>query len=288
MALLLVDVSSLIYRAYHSLSPDKFKRPSDNLSNNAVYGVAVTMYKILNETKQKYNDVYPIACFDSPTCNATRKVEQEEYKANRPKCPEGLGHQFKWIRELFKSMQITSIEIKGYEADDIIATLCENNKANYKNVIIVSPDKDMNQLVLNENIIIYNPRSKLYNSLDTIKEKFGFHPKLFTLYQALVGDSADNISGVNGIGHKSAIEILQNCGGDLDNVTSTKKLMKKIDLIKNNKHVIQSNMKMVTLNVNLTLDYEYPHKYQFNKKQSFGDFLNKMEINAKTLWKYGK
>ena len=288
MALLLVDVSSLIYRAFHSLSPENFKRPSDNLSNNAVYGVALTMFKIMDDVKQKYGDVYPIACFDSPTCNETRKVEQIKYKLNRPKCPTSLGHQFDWIRELFQSMQIVCIEIQSHEADDIIATLCETNKNNYHTVVIVSPDKDLNQLILSDNIIIFNPRSKLYFSQETIQEKIGFHPKFFTIYQALVGDAADNITGVKGIGHKSAVEILKNCNGNLENIIPTKKLLKKIKLIENNKDIIESNMKMVTLNTVLDLNYNYPNKFQFNKKQSFGQFLNKMEINAKALWKYGK
>jgi len=288
MALLLVDVSSLIYRAYHSLGPDKFKRPSDGMSNNAVYGVASIMYKILNDIKTKYGDVCPIACFDSPTCNTTRQKEQSEYKANRPKCPEGLSHQFKWIRELFTAMQIISIEIKGYEADDIIATLVTQNKNIFNCVIIASPDKDMNQLIIQNNIIIYNPRSKMYLNENSIIERYGFHPKYFTLYQALVGDTADNIKGINGIGNKSASELIKNCDGDLDNLQTNKKLAKKIDLVNSNRELIFSNMKMVTLNSELDIVYDNPSKYCFAKKESFGTFLKYMEINANALWKYGK
>jgi len=288
MALLLIDVSSLIYRAYHSLSPSSFKRHSDGMSNNAVYGVASIMYKILNDIQKEYGGVYPIACFDSPTCNSTRQEVQSEYKANRPKCPDGLSHQFRWIRELFIAMQIESIEIKGYEADDIIATLTENHKNKFKYVIIASPDKDMNQLVLQNNILIYNPRSKLYLSVDTISEKYGFHPKNFTLYQAMVGDTVDNISGIKGIGNKSASQLINNCNGDLNNFQPCKKLIKKIELVNSNKELIILNTKLVTLNTNLKMQYETPVQYSFDKKESFGNFLSKMEINAKILWKYGK
>jgi DNA polymerase-1 len=288
MALLLIDVSSLIYRAYYSLGPDKFKRPSDGLSNNAVYGVASIMFKIMNDIKDKYGDVFPIACFDSPTCNTTRQKEQTEYKANRPKCPDGLGHQFKWIRELFSAMQIISIEIGGYEADDIIATLANQNKNKYKYIIIASPDKDMNQLITQKNILIYNPRTKMYLNETSIIEKYGFHPKHFTLYQALVGDAIDNITGINGIGNKSASELIKICDGDLDNFQTNNKLAKKIDLVNSNRELIKSNIKMVTLNNNLDLKYNNPSKYFFDKKESFGSFLKSMEINAKALWKYGK
>lgn len=288
MALLLLDVSSLIYRAYHSLSPEKFKRPSDGLSNNAVYGVASITFKILNDIKKEYGSVYPIACFDSPTCNTERQKEQTEYKANRPKCPEGLSHQFKWIRELFLSMKIQCVEIKGYEADDIIASLTTTNKGKYKKVVIASPDKDMCQLVLDDNVIIYNPRSKQYLDYNSIQEKYGISPNHFCLYQAMIGDAIDNIIGILGIGPKSAVEIINNCEGDIDNISPNKKLLKKINLIANNRDLIESNLKMVTLNKKLNIQESVYIAYPFEKMITFGKFLNKMEINSSALWKYGK
>lgn len=288
MALILIDVSSLIYRAYHSLSPEKFKRPSDGMANNAVYGVASILFKILNDIRKINKDMYPIACFDSPTCNQERQKEQSEYKANRPKCPEGLSHQFKWIRELFTSIQMTCIEIKGYEADDIIASLCEENKDVFKEIIIVSPDKDLNQLVVHDNIKIYNPRSKIIMNGADIEEKFGISPFHFPLYQALIGDSVDNITGISGIGPKSAVELIKNCDGDFNEFKSNKKLAKKIELVLQNKELIESNLKMVTLNKSLGLQYEKPERYFLDKKQSFGNFLNKMEIKSSAIWKYAK
>jgi DNA polymerase-1 len=288
MALLLIDVSSLIYRAYHSLSPEKFKRPSDGLSNNAVYGVASIIFKIINDIKTDYGSVYPIACFDSPTCNVERQKVQSEYKSNRPKCPEGLSHQFKWIRELFVAIKITCIEVQGYEADDIIATMCHTNYSKFKHVVIASPDKDLNQLLLEENIIIYNPKSKVYMNKSQAEEKYKIKTHHFTLYQALVGDAVDNISGVYGIGPKTAVTLINNCDGDIQNFKQNKKLKKKIDLVSENIALIESNMKMVTLNCELELQYILPARYTLEKMFSFGSFLTKMEINSGALWRYGK
>jgi DNA polymerase-1 len=288
MALILIDVSSLIYRAYHSLSPEKFKRPSDGMANNAVYGVASMLFKILNDMRKIHKDMYPIACFDSPTCNHERQKEQSEYKANRPKCPDGLSHQFKWVRELFIAIKMTCIEIKGYEADDIIASLCEENKDNYKHIVIVSPDKDLSQMSIHDNIYIYNPRHKVMMSNKDIENKYGIDPIHFPLYQAIIGDSIDNVIGIPGIGPKTAVELIQICKGDIDNFESSKKLSKKIELIKENRDLIMSNLKIVTLNKNLGLQYEKPDRYFLDKKQTFGQFLNKMEIQSGAIWKYAK
>ena len=106
MVLVLIDVSSLIYKAHHTLSPEKFKRPSDGKENNVVYGVATMTIKILKAIQKSYGEVSPIACMDSPTCKQSRQDVDTTYKEQRPRCPRTMDHQFEWVRELYDSLNI--------------------------------------------------------------------------------------------------------------------------------------------------------------------------------------
>ena len=285
MALVILDVSNLIYRAFYSINPDRFKR-SDGLSTNVVYGVASMIIKLIKMFKSDYSNITLVACLDSPTCCQQRKSQQSSYKENRPQAPLQLRHQFKWIREMLSSMDIHHCEVQNYEADDIIASYSKKYEDTFDKIIIVSPDKDMYQL-LNKKVCLYNPRKKQIETPDDFHNLYGFPSKQFILYQAIVGDKIDNVAGVKGIGHKNAVSILIESNGDINTLFTTDFKHKKKNLLMSNKDLIQSNINIVTLstNVQVTLPSS-TFNFKQLKTQKFKSFLDEMEIETKSLRQY--
>ena len=285
MALLLVDVSNIIYRAYHSLDPTRFQR-DDGLSTNAVYGVAIIILNVINTIKLLHDQVTVVACMDSSSCSHTRKVVSSSYKQNRPKAPDQLRHQFKWIRTLLTSMGIHQCEVSGQEADDIIASYVSHHAKLFSHTYIASPDKDMCQLVDN-NVSIYNTRTKLVETPKEIKQKYGISPQMFPLFQALVGDKVDNVHGIKGIGPKTGQSVVNACNGSIDELFSDEFSHPKKHLIVNNKETVVENIKLVKLNsaIDVALPAASFSASQL-KTQQFKTFLDSMNIHAKALRKY--
>jgi DNA polymerase-1 len=275
MVLVLIDVSALIYKAHHTLSPTKFKRPSDGKENNVVYGVASMTLKILETIKKEHKGVTPVACMDSTTCKESRKKVDEKYKQQRQKCPETMRHQFEWVKELYDSLNIVRDECEEYEADDIIASYAKRSK---EYVIIVSPDKDMCQLV-NENVCIYDAKAHKYITTEDIKLKYDVYPEEFVEYQSILGDKIDNVPGIKGIGKKRAAEIInQKKAGELKEGYK--------EMLEENAEQISINKKLVQLIDSLDIKDTYA-EYNINKDK-FGKFLEKMEIQSAVLKKYTK
>ena len=207
--IIVFDISTYIHRAFHSLPIEKFKRSHDNLATNAVYGTAKMLINTLQTIKWDYINIYPIICFDTSKSKLFRTAIDSDYKSNRPSAPSQLKHQFQWIRTLIHSMKLTNIEMPSCEADDLIASIVNKYKDNNDtDIIIVSNDKDMNQLVIQDNIKIYNPANKSYIKSNDIFDRYKVIPAHFTLYQALVGDRIDNIKGIKGIGPKTAQRLI--------------------------------------------------------------------------------
>lgn len=142
------------------------------------------------------------------------KVEdyKTQYKANRKETPEELRWQFKIIRELIEAMNIKTESKIGFEADDVIGSLAKNAiKHGYK-VVIVSADKDLCQLVEDDKISVYDPVKKKFLNEQGVIERFGVRADQVCDYLSIVGDHCDNVFGVNGIGPKGAIKLLQKYG----------------------------------------------------------------------------
>lgn len=280
MSLYLLDVSNMIYRAFYTLSPDKFKRESDELAVNAVYGVMTMILKLVTDNKKQENTF--VACMDSSTCNRKRQEINPKYKENRSKCPDKLRHQYKWIREALDSLSIARVEVEEYEADDIIASIAKQENKKYEEVIIVSPDKDMCQLV-EENIVVYNPSKKEKITRKEIKDKYDVYPEQFPLYQAIMGDKIDNIIGISGIGPKRCAEIINYCNGNIENMEGHKKQ----HLLEDNRETIMKNLKQTTLNKDLKLNCSFKtYDIKILRNGVFCKFLDKMEIKSNTLRKY--
>jgi len=285
MILMILDISNLIYRAFYSINPDNFKR-SDGLSTNAVYGVATMIIKLVKSFKKDYPNITLVACLDSPTCSQNRKKQQNTYKNNRLSAPSQLKHQFIWIRDMLNAMDIHNVEYENYEADDLIASYTSKFSNTFDKIIIVSPDKDMYQL-LDSNVSIYNPRKKMIESIDDFEYTFGFSSQNFVLYQALIGDKIDNVIGVKGIGHKHAVNIIKQTNGDLNLLFDEDFAYIKKNLIMHNKELIISNLSILTLckNIHVKLPSS-SFNFKQLKTQKFESFLDSMEIQAKHLRQY--
>ena len=282
--LLLIDVSSLIYRAHYTFDVGKFKRPSDGKENNVVYGVASMLTTLLKGYK---GELYPVACIDSKTCNEKRKEVNAEYKKNRPKCPMTMVHQFEWVDNLIDSLNISKELREGYEADDVIASYCKQCDGEYDKIVIHSPDKDLSQLV-GGSVVIFNPRLKKEMGVEDICEKYGVTPKDFVMYQSLVGDKVDGIEGVPGIGPKSAVDIINVCGGDLELYMRENVGHSKYKKVENNLERIKMNEKLVTLCKELEVNKGVRKWDQRKVKQEgrYKKFMEVMEITSKQLLKY--
>ena len=204
----LIDGSGYIFRAFFGIRP--MTRP-DGTPVNAVFGYTNMLIKLLNDHK---SDGFAVI-FDAGR-ESFRNEFYPEYKAHRPDAPEELIPQFALIREATRAFNLPSIEMKGYEADDLIATYAQHAKAAGVQVTIVSSDKDLMQLV-EPGIDLFDPMKNVPIGEEQVLDKFGVAPNRVVDVQALAGDSVDNVPGVPGIGIKTAAQLI-NEYGDLESL----------------------------------------------------------------------
>ena len=205
--LYLIDGSGFIFRAFHALPP--LTRP-DGTPVNAVLGFTNMLWKILRETDADHAAVV----FDTAR-HTFRNELYEPYKANRGETPEELIPQFPLVREAAGAFNLASIELGGFEADDLIAAYATAATARGARVTVVSADKDLMQLVEGESVVMYDYFKNREIGPDQVRERFGVGPERVIDVQALAGDSSDNVPGVPGIGVKTAAQLI-NDYGDLD------------------------------------------------------------------------
>jgi DNA polymerase-1 len=208
--LYLIDGSGYIFRAFHALPP--LTRKSDGLPLGAVAGFCNMLWKFLCEMKSE-KPTHLAVIFDSSEKTFRTKL-YDQYKAHRPPPPEDLIPQFPLVREATRAFGVPALELEGYEADDLIATYARKVADAGGEVIIVSSDKDLMQLV-NEQISMLDPVKQLKIGREQVIEKFGLGPERVVEIQALAGDSVDNVPGAPGIGIKTAAQLLTEFG-DLD------------------------------------------------------------------------
>jgi DNA polymerase-1 len=201
--LYLIDGSAYIYRAFFALPA---LNNSKGLQTNAVYGFTTTLLKILRERQP---DGLVVA-FDEkgPTL---RHQEFKEYKAQRPPMPEGMSVQIPYIHRVVEALNIPAVRQAGYEADDLIGTLARKAEQAGYDVVIVTGDKDMFQL-LTPHVRIYDPVKDKWSGEAECRERFGVEPARVVEVMGLMGDSTDNIPGVKGIGEKTAMKLIEQFG----------------------------------------------------------------------------
>ncbi len=202
----LVDGSGFIFRAFHALPP---MNRADGTPTNAVFGFTNMLIKLIEDLHADHCAVI----FD--TSRKTFRSEiYDQYKAQRPPAPEELVPQFALIREAVKAFNVASIEMDGFEADDLIATYARLASAAGAEVTIVSSDKDLMQLV-GPDVTMYDPMKNREIGAAEVMERFGVAPDKVIDVQSLAGDSVDNVPGVPGIGVKTAAQLITEYG-DLD------------------------------------------------------------------------
>jgi len=206
--LFLVDGSGYIFRAYHALPP--LTRKSDGLPVGAVHGFCNMLYKFIEDTKEEFEVTHLAVIFDA-SGKTFRNEIYKEYKAHRPPAPEDLVPQFGLIRDAVRAFAVPSIEMVGYEADDLIATYARQASDAGARVTIVSSDKDLMQMVGDGVDMLDTMKNRSIGPAE-VKEKFGVGPDKVVDVQALMGDSADNVPGVPGIGPKAASVLISRLG----------------------------------------------------------------------------
>ena len=207
----LIDGSAFIFRAYHALPP--LTRKSDGLPVGAVAGFCNLMWSELSVVGSKTAATHIAVVFDAGA-HTFRNDLYDQYKANRPPLPEDLRPQFPLTRIATRAFNVACIEMQGYEADDIIATLARQAQAAGGGCTIISSDKDLMQLI-GPGIDMFDPMKNKAIGPDEVFEKFGVDPGRVVDVQSLAGDGVDNIPGAPGIGLKTAALLIQEYG-DLD------------------------------------------------------------------------
>ena len=252
--LFLIDGMALIYRAHFAM----IKNPlitKDGRHTSAIYGFLNSILKVINEESPDYFAV--VLDSKSPTF---RHELFTEYKANRAKMPEELSEQIPPLYDVVNKMNIPLIKLDGYEADDLIGTIAKKAEANSFETYIVTGDKDMMQLV-SDNVFVYSPGNRfkpttIYN-INKVKDRWGIGPDQFIDYLAMVGDSSDNIPGVEGIGAKSAVKLLTE-HSTLERILekgpelSNKRIR---DGIKKGKDLAYLSKKLVTIDCDVPCDF---------------------------------
>ena len=276
--LFIIDCMALIYRSHFAMIKNPLTTKNGQ-HTSAIYGLANSIFKIIKDENPDYLAV-AMDCKE-PTF---RHKMYDLYKANREAMPEELVSQLKLIDEMIENMNIPIIRKPGYEADDIMGTIGNRASSEGISTFLVSGDKDLMQLI-SDRIMLYTPGNRfkptaIYGKSE-VEEKWGVAPEKMIEFLALVGDSSDNIPGVNGIGKKTAAKLLGEYG-DIQTI------QKNIDNIKNKRvregllngsDNLELAIKLVTIDNNVDVDVDIKKlKRKAMDKETLSLFFNNLEI----------
>jgi len=201
--LLLIDAPNAVYRAFHAVR--RLAR-ADGLPTNAIFGFAQMLHRALHDEQP----THLLAAFD-PIGPSFRNEIYPEYKAHRPPPPEDLERQWPWIFRLLDALKIPRVQLNTHEADDLIATYARLARERGWEVVILSTDKDLMQLV-GDGIVLVDTMKGVRYDAEAVQRKWGVPPEKIGDLLALTGDSSDNIPGIPGIGPKTAAQLLARYG----------------------------------------------------------------------------
>ena len=280
--LYLVDGSGYLFRAYHALPP--LTRKSDGLPVGAVSGYCNMLWKLLEDMKGPEQPTHLAVVFDASE-KTFRNELYKEYKAHRPPPPEDLIPQFPLVRDATRAFGVSCVEMKGFEADDLIATYARLAHEAGARCTIISSDKDLMQLVVDGKIELLDTMKNRRLASAEVLEKFGVTPDKVVQVQALAGDSTDNVPGVRGIGIKTAAELI-NIYGDIETLlskTSEIKQNKRRETLIENAENARISLKLVTLDQNVPLT-EQPDEFAVHEPdcKELLAFLKAMEFTSIT------
>lgn len=203
--LYLIDASSYMYRAFYAMGR-RLTAP-DGTPTQAVFGFHQMLHKVLREKQPEL-----VCVVYDPPGPTFRHEMYPAYKATRDRMPEELVVQVPIIKEMVNLLGIPSLEVSGYEADDVIATLVKLAKEAGHPVVIVSGDKDLHQLVDEPRVLQWDPQKDEWFTAQEVVRRLGVRPEQVRDLLALMGDSSDNVPGVAGVGKKTAEELLRHFG----------------------------------------------------------------------------
>ncbi len=247
--LLLVDAFSQVFRGYFAV---RALSTASGVPTNAVFA----MTKLLMKLQQEYGDHDGAFVFDKGKC-AARLQLAPAYKANRPPMPEDLRAQMEPIRNMIRAFGWPIVEADGFEADDLIGAAASADTE--REVLILSSDKDLSQLI-NDRVKMLVPdrdgKGLLIRDIAATKEKFGVPPEGIVDYLSLIGDSSDNIPGVEGVGPKTAASLIAQFGSIEAMLAAPEKIAKENLRAKilNAKDILALNRKLILLNFSAPLD----------------------------------
>ena len=287
--LVLVDGSSYLYRAYHALPP---LTTSTGQPTGAVKGVL----NMLRSLRKDYPDSVIVVVFDAkgPTF---RDHMFEEYKAQRPPMPDDLRSQIEPLHQCVQALGFPLLCVEGVEADDVIGTLALQGGGNGQQVVISTGDKDMAQLVT-ERVTLVNTMYRTNTDIAAVNEKYGIGPELIIDFLALMGDKADNIPGVPGVGEKTATGLLQGLG-DMDSIYANLDKVAELPIrgakslgarLEEHRDVAYLSRQLATIKTDVELDDcaatlamqqpDYEQLRELYRQMEFRSWLNEVEQEA--------
>jgi len=287
--IILIDGNSLMFRSFYATAyTGNLMQNKQGLYTNALFGFCNMLSKVLEE---KYDAIF--VAFDAGKATF-RHQQYADYKGGRKPMPEEFKIQIPYIKKYLDLLNIKRFETLDYEADDLIASVATLARDSYE-VKIITGDKDLLQLV-GGNVKVYITRKGVgeleeFNE-ENFKEKMGINPLQLTDYKGLIGDSSDNLSGIKGIGPKSACALLEKYGtleNIIDHVDELKG--KQVELIKEGAEVGLTCKKLATLVRDIDLefglsdlekkDYNVSNLISFYEEVEFNSFIKKIKLDTK-------
>ena len=285
--IVLIDGNSLMFRAYYATAyTGNLMQARSGLYTNAIYGFVNMMNKVIDSETFDYIFV----AFDKGK-KTKRHQEYQDYKGGRKPMPEEFAMQIPLIKEYLDVLRIKRLETDEYEADDLIATVSSMSKDKGIEVLVLSGDKDLLQLV-DEGITVALTKKGIseleYYTKDNFKSIMGFEPHLMTDFKGLIGDASDNLPGISGVGEKTAVKLLNeyNC---LENIIENKDTIKgKLgERIRQDFDIALRTKRLATLFRDADVDFsiddlkyvspDYAKLRMFFEKVEFKSFIKKLE-----------
>ncbi len=288
--IVIIDGNSLINRAFYAVQRPMITK--DGIYTQGVYGFLNMLQKIENDHVPDYITV----AFDlkAPTF---RHIEYQAYKAGRKAMPPELAMQMPVLKDVLAALNIKTLEMEGFEADDIIGTVARKAEEDEIDPLIITGDKDALQLVTEHTKVLITKKGitefELYD-LDKMKERYGMTPRQFIDLKGLMGDSSDNIPGIPGIGEKTGIKLIEQFGS-IENMLantaeiSSEKLRSKVE---ENAQLAVMSKRLATINVNVPVEVDiqtlirrepdYDRLIDIYTRLEFNSFLKKLKAEAKT------
>lgn len=274
------DISNMIHRAFHATGE---LQTSYGFPTGAIWGTLNMMLRFID----KYKPTHILVCYDAQSPKSVRKDIYPEYKANRVKV-NAVSAEELIIRKFFQLFNIATVELEGYEADDLIATAVTKLKDSM-DIVIVTGDKDMLQLIQPGVQVFDSMKNIWYDDTEAFK-KFGVKPDQIGDYLALVGDAVDNVPGVEGIGPKGASKLLaeyESLSG-IEKNTHLISNLKMREKLEKGAESARLSKQLVTLFDNLPVDIspdsvifqpvDNPHVYELLDKLEFKNIKTKIEM----------